>query len=25
LLEVEDVQVNSEKFDEMFGNFLPKN
>jgi len=25
LLEVEDVQVNSEKFDEMFGDFLPKN
>ncbi len=24
LLEVEDVQVNSEKFDELFGNFLPK-
>jgi hypothetical protein len=25
LLGVEDVQVNSEKFDEMFGDFLPKN
>jgi hypothetical protein len=25
LLEVEDVQVNSEKFDEMFGNFLSNN